>query len=478
MFWRPIFTTIFIVLKNYQNIGIIITGDDMINRVKNTISKYNMLEYGDSVVVGVSGGADSVCLLDILNSLKLEYNLKITIVHVNHNIRGEEADSDQKYVESLADKYGVPINVFSYPVEQMAKNEGISSEEMGRKLRYKAFESIADGCAKIAVAHNINDNAETMIMNFFRGTGIKGLTGISPVRGNIIRPLITLSKSEIIEYCKVNNLRYCDDHTNFEDVYTRNKMRLKIIPEINKIFNKDIAYTMLRTSDIMSEEERYLENVANKAYKACLVDAHRLLVDKIKAYDIVIQRRIIRMGFRDFLVDLHDISFDHIESVISLLYGESGRVAELPKGLRASREHDTLYFYVRNTADNKLYYDVPINKKLHIREQGFSMLLADKKMVENCKLVCTIAFDCDKIVEKLTLRSRKTGDRIYINGIGGNKSIKKLFIDDKIHRSKRDSIPMLAMGSDILWIKDYKTSDYFKADENTANKLYLYVEEE
>lgn len=451
----------------------------MIDKVIQTISQFNMIRKGDTIVVGVSGGADSVCLLDILCSFKEDFDLKIIAVHINHNIRGKEADADEEYVISLGEKYDIPVKVYSYPCEQMAKENGLSTEEMGRRLRYKAFNEVAGNDGRIAVAHNANDNCETMLFNFFRGSGLKGLGGISPVRGNIIRPLINTERSEIEMYCKEKSLIYCTDSTNNEDTYTRNKLRLNIIPLIEESFKKSLCPVMSRTSDILRAEEQYIENQALKAYDDCNVGNHRISIDRLLSYDKVIQRRIIRIGFRDYLADLHDISYDHVESVLSLCQSESGKIAELPTGLRATREHGNLYFYKEENIPQSFSYDIVYENKIYIKEHNFYIILTKlKNFAENCKILYTNAFDCDKINNKIVLRSRKQGDRIYLKGIDGNKSIKKLFIDLKIPRLQRDTIPVLAIDNEILWIKDLKTSDYFKASENTANKLYLFITED
>lgn len=450
----------------------------MINKILNTITQFNMLKKGDSIVVGVSGGADSICLLDVLNSLKEEYRLSLTVVHINHNIRGKDADSDEEYVIYTAEKYGLPYKVFSYSVEKMAREKGIGTEEMGRSLRYKAFYEVAGNEGKIAVAHNINDNCETMLMNFMRGTGLKGLSGIAPVRGQIIRPLIAITKDEIISYCNEKGLKYCNDYTNDEEIYTRNKLRLNIIPQLEKAFNKNLASTLFRTSNIIRSEEEYIEKESLAAYNNCLEANHRLNINKLEAYDRVIQRRAVRIGFRDFLEDLHDISYDHVSSVLMLMDGESGRVAELPQGLRAIREHNSLYFYRENNYEDFCYTIIP-EEKQYIKEINSYILLTKYKKIEhNSKIIYTIAFNCDKINRELLLRSRKSGDKIYFNGINGSKSLKKLFIDLKIPKSQRNKIPVLAMDNEVLWIKDYKTSDFYKADEASENIIYLYLLEE
>lgn len=443
----------------------------MLNKVIATIKKYNMLSFGDSIVIGVSGGADSVCLTDILNSIKDQYNLNITLVHINHNIRGEEAKRDENYVINLAKHYGNNIKIFSYEVEKLAKENGLTVEEMGRKLRYDAFYTVAGSTGKIAVAHNLNDNCETMLMRFFRGTGIKGLGGISASRERIIRPLINISRAEIEEYCKNKGLKFCTDSTNAIEEYTRNKIRLNIIPEIQKNFNENIAVTMARTAELMADEDSYMNKEAIKAYKACEIEPKRIDIDILKKYDKVIQRRVIRLGFVDYSADLHDISYDHVENVLSLINKESGKTIELPNGLRAIREHNSIYFC--KTIDKKDFsYNIEIEKAYTLKNIGLGICISNNNLHENNKNVCTIPLDYDKINKiNLFVRSRQTGDKITL--YNGSKSIKKLFIDEKIPLSKRDTIPLLVQGNDVIWVKDMKTSAYFKANQESTNIIYL-----
>lgn len=444
----------------------------MLDKIRATIEKYNMLSYGDKIIIGVSGGADSVCLTDVLNSLKEEYNLDITLVHINHNIRGEEAQRDEEYVIELGEVYGNNVKVFSYEVEAMAKAEGMTVEEMGRKLRYDAFYKTAGKDGKIAVAHNMNDNCETMIMRFLRGTGIKGLGGILAARDRIIRPLINITRAEIEAYCTAKGLEYCTDSTNSVEEYTRNKIRLNIIPMIQRDFNENIVAAMARMSELMTDEERYMEGIAKKAYKECEIEDNRISVDRLLQYDRVIQRRIIRLGFVDYSADLHDISYEHVERVLSLTEKESGKVIELPNNLRAVKEHNTIYFY--KVGENRDFaYDIETGKEYDFRELGMGMLISSEKYNGNLKKVYTIPLDYDKINTGLQIRSRRPGDKISL--YGGTKTIKKLFIDEKVPLSKRDNIPLLAAGNNIVWVKDMKTSAYFKAAEDCENVLYLYL---
>ncbi len=447
----------------------------MLDKVKETIEKYNMLSCGDRVIIGVSGGADSVCLTDVLNDLRDIYSLEIILVHINHNIRGEEAKRDENFVIELGKKYGNDVKVFSYKVEEMAKKEGLTVEEMGRRLRYEAFYKTAGENGKIAVAHNMNDNCETMIMRFFRGTGIKGLGGISASRDRIIRPLINISRDEIEKYCHEKGLEYCTDSTNNIAEYTRNKIRLNVIPMIQREFNENIVASMARMAELMADEEAYMDRAAREAYGKCEIEPKRINIDRLLKFDRVIQRRIIRLGFSDYSADLHDISYEHVENVLSLVNKESGKIIELPGDLRAIREYNTILFY--KTGEKKDFcYSIEPEKKYVFRELGLGIMLSRKEFKnydEKLKNMYTIPLNYDKIKSSLVLRGRCSGDKI--NLYGGTKTIKKFFIDEKVPYSKRDFVPLLTMGNDVIWIKDMKTSVFFKAGGDCENILYLYT---
>ena len=201
-----------------------------------TIKKYNMIKKGDRIVIGVSGGADSSALLSLMVSLNEEYSLRLVVVHVNHMLRGSLADADESFVENLCDSFNVEFRSKKCDVEKFSNEKGITLEEAGRIIRYDYFYQVASEVqgTKIAVAHNMNDNAETVIMRLARGTGLKGLGGIPPVRDNIIRPLIEIDRIEIEKYCLENKIKFRNDHTNFMDIYTRNKIRISILPQLTE----------------------------------------------------------------------------------------------------------------------------------------------------------------------------------------------------------------------------------------------------
>jgi len=444
------------------------------------IEKYNMINKNDIIIVGVSGGADSISLIHILNKLKTKYNTTLIAVHVNHCIRKEEAKRDEQYTIDFCNNINIKTEIFSFDIKKIAKQLLITEEEAGRLKRYEAFEKTLKkyNADKIAVAHNMNDNAETLLMRLFRGTGIKGLGGISPVRGNIIRPLIFLTRSEIEKYCNDNNINFKIDSTNEKDIYSRNKIRLKLIPWICENFNKNIINTLSKTSLIMSQENEYLDNIAKQALEECAINSEKTLLDinKLKEYDDVIKRRIIRQAYLKYTKDLHDISYQHINMILDLLYKQTGKSINLPYGLKAEIQYNNLLLYKQNKDENGFCYDVKEETVIYIKQINKYIKISKYKKINLPGILpYTISFNYDKIINALKLRTRLSGDRIYYNGIGGNKKIKNLFIDLKIPRIQRDNIAMLADGNNILWIDKYKISDFYKADKNTNNKIYLHI---
>jgi tRNA(Ile)-lysidine synthase len=325
-------------------------------------------------------------------------------------------------------------------------------------------------------------------MRFFRGTGIKGLGGILPVRDNIIRPLLCVKRAEIEEYCHKKGILYRTDATNLVEDYTRNKIRLSLIPQIEESFNKSVTETMFRTAQLISDENAYIEKTAEDAYNDCLCGENKISIEKLMKYDKVIRRRIVRKGFVNYSVDLHDIAFDHVEAVLSLTDKKSGSEIRLPNGLFAVREFDSIAFKKKNGETKGFCFDIHTDEEVFLPTCGIKILLTKDRKNEGLKnkglknegfekeKFTEICLDADKFdVEKAVIRTRQTGDKIYLKGINGNKSIKKLFTEYKIPSAQRDEIPMLAIGSDIVWVKDMKTSGRYKAEEDTENVIYLYV---
>lgn len=303
---------------------------DMMKKVLDYVNKNNILEHGDSVILGVSGGADSVCMLHLLNSLKEELGIELTVVHVNHGIRGMEAERDAEFVEHISKKLGVECKIFHIDVPSIARNRKISEEETGRIERYAVFESVAQeiGANKIAVAHNLNDNSETVLFHLFRGSGLKGMTGIPVKRGKIIRPLLCLTRSEIEEYLEKNQLNYCIDSTNKETEYSRNKLRLEILPYIKENINSKADEHIVNTAEGLREVYDYIECQTNEAYEECV--RNNIILNKAKNLPSVILKEVIRRWIFKNTGSLKDITAIHIGMVVSLLNNNVSKKIEIP----------------------------------------------------------------------------------------------------------------------------------------------------
>lgn len=310
----------------------------MKQKILNTIKKYNLIENGDSIVIGVSGGPDSICLLSILNELKKELNFKIFVAHINHMIR-KEADEETKYVEDFCKKIGVECFVKRIDVINIAKQEKQGTEETGRKKRYEFFEEVLKktNSNKIATAHNNNDKIETIIMNILRGSGTNGLKGIEPIRdGKFIRPLIEIERNEIEDYCLKNSLNPRIDKSNNENIYTRNKIRNIIIPYLKKEFNPNIIKTLNRLSDVSQEESEYIEKITKEAFNDIFIEENTILEEntyiknstfpssitlnlkKFNALELVIKRRIILYTINMLLGSTEGIEKINIDDIIKL----------------------------------------------------------------------------------------------------------------------------------------------------------------
>lgn len=439
------------------------------------IKEYDMLSRGTRVVVGLSGGADSVCLLHVLLWLREEYELEISAVHVNHGIRGAESDADENFVFALCQKLGIELDVCHYDVPHEAMRMGLTLEEAGRVLRYQSFEKSLQKRSgnKIAVAHNQNDNAETVLMRVFRGTGMKGLAGIPPARENIIRPLITTSRTEIEHFCQENNLSYRTDSTNLNNIYTRNFIRLDLLPLAEERLSSATLENISRMTRIIAEEEEYLNGIAMDALRHCAPDSSSLSIPLLVEYPVVLRRRIIRLFLLPHTKENRDISYEHVNMALGLLSKKTGSEICLPFGLRLKRSYALLYIPSKPAAAFR--YELPLDTAIFISESRVSILSSFKKTDNYFENSCTKIFSYDKIGGALHVRSRQAGDKIYVQSMGGNKKIKDYFIDAKIPQAKRDAVPLLVCGDDVLWIMDDINiiSDLYKVCDHTQHKIYI-----
>ena len=329
-------------------------------KVLKTIKKFNLIQNGDKLVLGVSGGPDSICMLDILNNIRNDniYNLnyEIVVAHINHMIR-EEAKQDEIFVKNFCKKINVEFYSKSIDVQKIANNNKIGTEEAGRKVRYDFFDEILQktNSNKIAIAHNKNDKVETIIMNILRGSGIVGLRGIEPIKSHkYIRPLIECERDDIENYCKINKIEPRIDKTNFENIYSRNKTRNVVIPYIKQEFNPNIIQTIDRLSDLVKEEDDYLQMVVEKVYKELIIkeSSNELILNlkKFNQQEKVIKSRILLYTISRLLGSTNGIERIHIEDIIKLCSNNIGNKYLTPnKNIKILVKNHNIYF-IKNSS--------------------------------------------------------------------------------------------------------------------------------
>lgn len=467
----------------------------MLHKIKAFIEQNHMLAYQDRVVIGLSGGADSVCLFFVLLMLKEEYDLFLAAVHVNHGIRGREAQEDQAYAQRLCRENGIPCEVVKVSVPDMVKWGKLSPEEAGRNARYGAFEKTCEiySCNKIAVAHNRNDQSETVLIHLFRGSGLRGLGGIAPVRGKIIRPLLDTDRTDIIRFLEERNIAYQTDSTNLTEEYTRNRVRNRILPLAVETVNERAPEHIAKTAVLLREADEYIEKNAISIFSRiveCKNGKYFIRADGFLAEETIIKKRILLMALEKTAGSRKDIDSTHIEMALRLFQLDVGKRIMLPYGIKGVREYDgvTLFPRCRQGEEDKekeegLRIPVAIPGKYFLAEQKvwiyFYIINQSYKKFRNIpKNNYTKWFDYDKIKNTVFLRNRQPGDYLEIDGQGRKKKIKDYFIDSKIPREERKKIPLMADGSHVIWVIGQRISEAYKINENTKRILTVVVEKD
>ncbi|MBA7467237.1 tRNA(Ile)-lysidine synthase [subsurface metagenome] len=451
-------------------------------KVKKIIERYNMFSPGDRVLVGVSGGPDSVCLLHILNRCRKEMALSLHVVHINHGIRKRESKREEKFVSHLAGRMDLPITVKSLDVPSYARRKKLTVEEAARDMRYSAFERLAGklNAKKIALGHTASDQVETVLMHLLRGSGPQGLSGIPPVRklgsSLIVRPLIEVNREEILSYLKKNNLTFCLDSSNRKTEYFRNRIRLKLLPLLRKNYNENIDGALLRLSEILKEENAYWERVVERVLgKVVSREAEKILIDfkRFLRYNVIVQRRVLYRLFGGI------VSLSQIEAIRSLAQKSSqGKRIYLGKRFSVRKEGNFLIFSSSpERRFKKFNYPLRIPGKNEI--EGLNLTL-NTRIVDfypvSEKETNTAYFDVNKInLKKLLLRNRREGDRFKPFGLRGTKKLSDFFIDRKIPRRLRDRVPLLVEGEDILWVVGIRRADKARITEDTKKILEVRV---
>lgn len=427
---------------------------DVLKTIKETIKHNELIKKGDHIVLGLSGGPDSVCLFSVLRKLSKEFDITLEAVHVNHKFRPGAAELDAAYVQHICDEAGITCTQYETDCIRKAADENLTVEEAGRIARYEAFDQVASkhgGSVKIAVAQNADDQYETMLFRLIRGTGPDGLASIQYERKSdkgfgIIRPLLDVEKKDILEYCEQEMLCPRIDYTNEQTKYTRNRIRLELIPYIEKNFNSGFKKSLSRLSSALNDDRDYMWQQTNEAMKTVRRDDGSADVKKLISLHRSIRSRVIMRLIEEAGLK-EDVTMAHIRAIDTLACqnSPSGRIS-LPEGYEVFFEYGSL------------------------RITGGDRNEAQNESAEGRKL--TASFDIDEIRKnhpdgKIIIRTRKPGDYIHIGT--GTKKIQDLFVDLKIPKNKRETVMLAAVDSEVLWVAGYRYSSRYKVTANTKN---------
>ena len=459
-----------------------------------------MLTCGDRVIAGVSGGADSVCLFLMLLELREKIGFDLIAVHVHHGLRGEAADQDQQFVEALCEQHRIPLEIFRVNLESIAKKRKQSLEEAGRMVRREAFDSVCKkyGGNKIALAHHQNDNAETLLWNLSRGTGLDGLGGIRPVNGKFIRPLLCMNRKEIEEYLAKRKQSYCIDETNAGTDYTRNKLRHLVLPILEEQVNSAAVRHMNETMEQIWELQEYMQEQVEAAYQECVQEHFekacwiQIQQKSFETFPELIKKMVIRKGMEQVGGKKRDLSHKHVDVMMELMNKQVGRTLDLPYEMHAKRNYEGIRLEKQRT------YSSGEEKKAEIKQECMSELnipgetiLADRNLKLRCKIlekpknlsikdipqkIYTKWFDYGIIKSSLYIRTRQAGDTIVIDEKGHQKKLKNWFVDEKIPKEVRDSQLLLAENNEILWVLGHRMSQAYQVKQSTKWILQIEVE--
>ena len=469
----------------------------ILRAVEHTIDTHRMVNPGDTLLVAVSGGPDSVALVHILLALAPELSFQIAMAHLNHCLRDEESDRDEAFVASLAESLELPLHVEKEDVRRYQKSRRLSLEEAARQVRYRFYNATAAkfGYEKIALGHHANDNAELILMYLLRGSGPLGLTGIPPVRDDkIIRPLIDIQRNEIMEYLAVKGMEYLEDSSNRDSQFLRNKVRNRLIPELKAQYNPKLIESLNRMGAIFDAEERWIENLIQPIFEKVMVFEKQgrigFDISELNQQTIAVRRRLIRQAVSKVKGNLRRIAFAHVEAAVKLAQkGPDLGVLDLPDRIRISRQNDVLVMsreeqnlrYFSNSPLSSLTPDYEYRLagpgEISISEAALKIRFSEVSLEQTSDWHPSVHgtgsayFDMDKVHFPLVIRNFRPGDRFSPLGMTGRQKLKKFFIDHKISRTERAKCPILLSRNEIIWVVGHRLDNAVKIGPQTRRIL-------
>jgi tRNA(Ile)-lysidine synthase len=455
------------------------------------VREYGLLSGGETVLVAVSGGPDSVCLLHVLNRLQKDLDILLHVAHLDHGLRGAEAEADARYVEELAGKLGIPATIEKRDVNEFNKERRTSIEEAAREVRYRFLDEVAEkvGASRVAVGHTRDDQVETLLMHYLRGTGIQGLRGLRPAApipygkhddGRwVIRPLLDTARMETGAYCQSAELQPRIDSSNEQTGFVRNRIRIELIPLL-KQYNPDIEDTLIRLADLAGEDADFIDRQAAVVFdqtttsEGCLTC---LDAGKLRGVPLSLQRRVFRLVLERAYGSLKDIESAHVESLVKLLFGTTGKCISLPGGLTATNERNRMVIVPQGSQacpwpalDREYKLKIPGETVL----PGWkvtSEIIGENYFREDD--IFSVSLDLNKSGRALSVRGRKPGDRFNPLGMTHSRKLQDFMVDSAVPRSWRDSVPLVCSPQQVVWVVGWRMDDRVKVTTSTEQVLRL-----
>lgn len=459
----------------------------MLNKVKEAIRQYQLLDKGDKVVIGVSGGPDSITLLYLLKMLQSEFDLILHVAHFNHMFRGQEADEEAEFVREVAARLGLPCTVKAQDVPRFVAENNLSPQEGARILRYRFFYDLAAQlkASKIALGHHADDQAETVLLHLFRGSGTAGLAGMSPKRGKVIRPLLGITRQQIEDYCREQGLPTRTDPSNFKSIYTRNKIRLELLPLLKKDYNPNVVENLNRTAEILRVENEFLEKITEEVFlRIGRSTACEVVLEKSGFGELhpALQRRLIRFSFKRLAGEEKSLNYSYVRAAQTYLSTErGGKKLGLPEGIVLKTGKETIIFSKPQVVPDSPGYKITLDLPGTARLPGGLVLTAEEvepafarqnyRQAKNWEAY----LDLGRIKLPLTVRPRKPGDIFRPLGLGGSKKkLKDFLIDLKVPQAGRNLVPVVTDATgQIIWVGGYRIDENYKLREQTKRVAYL-----
>jgi tRNA(Ile)-lysidine synthase len=450
---------------------------DFFNRFENFVENHQLVSKNDKIIVGVSGGVDSVVLLDLMIELKERLQLEVAVAHVNYNLRGKESNEDEFFVKKLADNYGVECFIHNVDTKAYMVEHKLSLQVSAREIRYRFFHTvkILKNFTKIATAHNANDNAETVLFNLLRGSGTNGLGGIPVKRDDIIRPLLFAERRDIEQYARLKSLNSRLDSSNIKNYYTRNFIRNVLIPQINEKINPATVNILNRTAEIFQELNSFIEREVGVLYPnvAKNIGDDKLILDifKLRNSLLFIQENIIIKALKEFVRS--EIEYTKVHSIMDLIRSETGSSIEIGSGVVVYRDRYNLVFIKEPKEPTDFVAEIIPGKKYEFEEFYLNTEFVEQIDVHFSLSPVVEFVDADLAGEVLTLRNWRAGDSFVPLGMKGHKKISDFLVDSKIPIYQKNNVMVLANKSEIIWVCGLRINERFKLTENTRRILKL-----